>query len=159
FNDRQLYVLGTLCEAVRAAHDQMVDEGMESERALAVATYLGLCVDRIADYNSGFTTWVPKGEFNRNTFARQAIAMVWDHSEIDPFKDVSGSWKSAVRWITLAIRSCSASSAVPAKVQRGDAQNIQYPDEYFDAVIVDPPYYDAIQYGDLSDFFYVWLKR
>jgi adenine-specific DNA methylase len=159
FNNRQLYVLGTLCEAVRAAHEQMVAEGMEAERALAVATYLGLCVDRIADYNSGFTTWVPTGEFNRNTFARQAIAMVWDHSEIDPFQDVSGNWRSAVRWISLAIRNCTASSAFPAKVQRGDAQSLQFPDEYFDAVIVDPPYYDAIQYGDLSDFFYVWLKR
>jgi adenine-specific DNA methylase len=159
FNDRQLYVLGTLCGTVRAAHDHMLAEGMESGRAAALATYLGLCIDRIADYDSGFTTWVPKGEFNRNTFARQAIAMVWDHSEIDPFQDISGSWKSAVRWIDLAIRTCSASSNSPAMVQRGDAQNLQYPDGFFDAVIVDPPYYDAIQYGDLSDFFYVWLKR
>jgi putative DNA methylase len=159
FNDRQLYVLGSLCDAVRAAHDQMLAEGMDPGRATAIATYLGLCVDRIADYNSSFTSWVTGGEFNRNTFARQAIAMIWDHTEIDPFQDVSGSWKGAIRWIELVIRNCSVSSPDSAKVQRGDAQSLAFPDGTFDAVIVDPPYYDAIQYGDLSDFFYVWLKR
>ncbi len=159
FNDRQLYVLGSLCAAVRSAHEAMVAEGMEPDRAVAVATYLGLCVDRIADYNSGFTTWVTGGEFNRNTFARQAVAMVWDHSEIDPLQDVSGNWDGATRWIELAITNCSHSSTTPASVQRGDAQRLAFPNGTFDAVIVDPPYYDAIQYGDLSDYFYVWLKR
>ena len=116
FNDRQLYVLGSLCAAVRDAHDQMVAEGMQTDRAIAVATYLGFCVDHIADYNSSFTTaGVTAGEFNRNTFARQAIAMVWDHTEIDPFQDVSGSWAGAVRWIELAIRRCSASGASPLR--------------------------------------------
>lgn len=159
FNDRQLYVLGSLCAAVCAAHEQMISVGMAPERATAVATYLGLCVDRIADYNSSFTSWVTGGEFNRNTFARQAIAMVWDHTEIDPFQDVSGSWAGAVRWIELVIRRCSISGTEPATVRRGDAQSLPFPNHTFDAVIVDPPYYDAIQYGDLSDFFYVWLKR
>lgn len=159
FSDRQLFVLGSLCEAVRAAYEQMLAERMDPELAVAIATYLGLCVDRIADYNSSFTSWVPAGEFCRNTFARQAIAMVWDHTEIDPLQDVSGNWKGAVRWIELVIRNCSASGSNPAHVQRGDAQNLAFPDCNFDAVIVDPPYYDAIQYGDLSDFFYVWLKR
>ena len=159
FNDRQLYVLGSLCEAVRAAHDQMLDEGMQPERAVAIATYLGLCVDRIADYDSSFTSWVPGGEFHAHTFPRQAIAMVWDYVEIDPLQDISGSWKGAVRWIELAIRRCAVSSTSPARVQRGDAQSLPFQDNTFDAVIVDPPYYDAIQYGDLSDFFYVWLKR
>lgn len=159
FNDRQLYVLGSLCEAVRAAHAQMLDEGMQPDRAVAVATYLGLCVDRIADYDSSFASWATSGEFQRSTFPRQAIAMVWDYVEIDPFQDVSGSWRGAVHWIELAIRRCSASSDVPATVRRGDAQSLGFPDNTFDAVIADPPYYDAIQYGDLSDFFYVWLKR
>lgn len=159
FNDRQLYVLGSICEAVRAAHNQMLNEGMEPERAVAVTTYLGLCVDRIADYDSSFTSWATSGEFQRSTFPRQAIAMVWDYVEIDPLQDISGSWKGAVRWIELAIRRCAASSSSPARVQRGDAQSLPFQDNTFDAVIVDPPYYDAIQYGDLSDFFYVWLKR
>jgi putative DNA methylase len=159
FNDRQLYVLGSLCEATRAAHDQMLLDGMEPERALAVTTYLGLCVDRIADYNSAFCGWHVTGEFVGHAFVRQAIAMIWDSVEIDPFQDVSGSWDGATRWIELAIRHCSTTGASPATVERGDAQHLRFASRSFDAVIVDPPYYDAIQYSYLSDFFYVWLKR
>jgi putative DNA methylase len=159
FNDRQLYVLGTLCEAVRAAYDQMITEKIEPERAIATATYLGFMVDKIADYGSTFATWRTTVEASRSTFARQAIAMVWDYIETDPFYSDNGVWKSHVRWISMAIRSCSNTSATPARVLRGDAQHLGFADATFDALIVDPPYYDAIQYGDLSDFFYVWLKR
>jgi putative DNA methylase len=159
FNDRQLYVLGSLCEGVRAAYDQMLSEGMERERAIAVTTYLGLCVDKVADYDSTFGGWLPTAEKVGHAFARQALAMVWDYTEINPFQKVSGSWDGHVRWIELAIRNCSTTGAGSASVQRGDAQRLAFPDASFDAVIVDPPYYDAVQYGDLSDFFYVWLKR
>jgi putative DNA methylase len=159
FNDRQLYVLGSLCEAVRAAHDNMLAEGMDPERAKAVATYLGLCVDRIADYDSTFCLWATTADKVAHTFTRQAIAMVWEYPEIDPMADVSGCWDGAARWIELTIRHCSMTGSVSARVQRGDAQRLPFDDATFDAVIVDPPYYDAIQYGDLSDFFYVWLKR
>jgi len=158
FNDRQLYVLGSLCEAVRAAHGEMLAEGMEADRAVAVATYLGFMVDKIADYNSSFTTWRTTAEASRSTFARQAIAMVWDYLETDPFSD-EGIWDAHVRWIELTIQHCSSSAERAASVQRGDAQSLTFDDGTFDAVIVDPPYYDAIQYGDLSDYFYVWLKR
>lgn len=83
FNDRQLYVLGSLCEAVRAAHEAMVAEGMDADRAKAVATYLGFLVDKMADYGSNFMTWRATAEASRSTFARQAIAMVWDSVESD----------------------------------------------------------------------------
>src|SRR5205085_43229 len=59
FNDRQLYVLGSLCQAVRAAREEMASEGLDPDLAVAIATYLGLCVDRIADYDSSFTSWLP----------------------------------------------------------------------------------------------------
>jgi putative DNA methylase len=159
FNDRQLFVLGSFCAAVRGAHEEMLALGIERERALAIATYLGLCVDRIADRDSSFCGWDVSRETVRNTFPQQAIRMIWDYAEIDPLSSSSGSWDGAVQWIQLAIRHCSASSPTPAHVQRGDAQNLAFADGSFDAVIVDPPYYDAFQYGDLSDFFYVWLKR
>lgn len=159
FNDRQLYVLGSLCEAVRAAHSEMLAQGMATDLATAVATYLGLCVDRIADYDSTFCLWATTADKIAHTFTRQAIAMVWEYPEINPLANVSGCWDGAVRWIELTIRNLSASSPAPATVQRGDAQHLPFDDGTFDAVIVDPPYYDAIQYGDLSDFFYVWLKR
>ncbi len=159
FNARQLYILGSLCEAVRCAHEQMLAGGMEPERAVAVATYLGLCVDRIADYDSSFCGWHVTGEKVRNTFPRQSVAMSWSYIEIDPLGDVSGSWDGAVRWIELAIEHCSTTGRRAATVLRGDAQQLAFPDGTFDAVIVDPPYYDSVQYGDISDFFYVWLKR
>lgn len=159
FTARQLYVLGCLCQAIRAAHTQMLAEGMSPDRAVAVSTYLGLCLDRIADRNSSFTGWDITMEAVRNTFPQQAIRMAWDYVEIDPMGEGPGNWEGAVRWIETAIRYCSTTGKQSASVLRGDAQSLDFPDCSFDAVIVDPPYYDAIQYGDLSDFFYVWLKR
>jgi adenine-specific DNA methylase len=163
FNDRQLYVMGTFCEAVRAAYAAMEADGVPSDRARAIATYLGFAVDRIADRNSSFCTWgLNPGGFAasvRNTFPQQAIRMAWNYVEIDPLQDGSGSWGGAIRWIESAIRNCSATGQVGAKVEQGNAQRLSFPDATFDAVIVDPPYYDSFQYADLSDFFYVWLKR
>jgi putative DNA methylase len=159
FNDRQLFTIGTLCEAVRAAYDNMVTRGMTPERAAAVTTYLGLCVSKIADRNSTFCSWDIGYEKVRNTFPQQALRMTWDYTEVDFLGKGSGSWDGAVQWIKLAIMHCSASTAAPADVRRGDAQRLAFADGTFDAVIVDPPYYDSFQYGDLSDFFYVWLKR
>ncbi len=163
FNERQLYVLGSLCASVRDANEAMIADGMDPDRARAVATYLALCIDRIADRDSSFCTWgLNPGGFAasvRNTFPQQAIRMAWNYVEIDPLQQGSGSWDGAVKWIDAAIRHCSWTSATPAAVQRGDAQDLRFEDNTFDAVIVDPPYYDAFQYGDLSDFFFVWLKR
>lgn len=159
FNTRQLYVLGRLAQGVRDAHAAMVAKGLDPEYARALATYLAFIVDRIADYDCSFTTWVPTGEFHSHVFKRQAIAMVWDYVEIDPFENVSGDYAGAVRWIELAIRNAALSSSTAATVTRGNAQRLPFDSGTFDAVVVDPPYYDAIQYGDLSDFFFVWLKR
>src|SRR6202035_2215201 len=92
FNDRQLLVLGLLCEATRAAHAEMLYRGMSHERATAIATYLGFAVDRVADRNSSFSSWDWKEIKIRNTFPQQAIRMVWNYTEIDPFCKISGSW-------------------------------------------------------------------
>lgn len=159
FNTRQLFVLGRLAQGVRDAYAEMLRQKVDADYARALATYLGFLVDRIADYNSTFCGWHITGEKVRNTFPRQAIAMVWDFTEIDPFGASSGNWSGAVRWIELVIRHCSSSSNAHAIVVRGNAQAQPFEDGAFDAVICDPPYYDAIQYGDLSDFFFVWLKR
>lgn len=159
FNERQLYVLSTLCRAVQEAHAEMISEGMPEDRARALATYLGLLVDKVADYNSAFTTWRTTAEASRSTFPRQRISMAWDYVETDPFHAGGGIWSAHIRWIELAIRHCSSTGQRAASVERGDAQQLPFADGTFDAVVVDPPYYDAIQYADLSDFFYVWLKR
>lgn len=159
FNDRQLLVIGTLAKWVRLAHEAMVQDGMAPERARAVATYIAFVVDKIADYNSSFCSWNSKNEQIRNTFPQQSIRMAWDYTEVDPFANASGSWDAMVDWTVRALASCCQIQSRPANVTRGNAQALDFDDSSFDAVIVDPPYYDAFQYGDLSDFFYVWLKR
>jgi putative DNA methylase len=127
------------------------------EYGRAVATYLGLAVGRAADYWSTITTWVPSGEFVRNTFARQAIAMSWDFVESNPFSDATGNWMgSAVGWIPKVIEGLPASGE--AQINQIDAQANDYLSQKF-VVSTDPPYYDNIGYADLSDFFYVWHKQ
>ena len=159
FSPRQLLVLGTLADSVRAAHVEMLASGLEPARARAIATYLGFLVDKIADYDSEFTSWRTTAEASRSTFPRQAISIAWDFIEIYPFHPDSDVWGAHVRWLELAIRHCSMTGNTPARVVRGDAQSLPFEDETFDAVVIDPPYYFSVMYSDLSDFFYVWLKR
>ncbi len=125
--------------------------------AEAIRIFLAFAIDRSADRGSTICSWdsSPKMEALRNTFARQAIPMTWDFAEGNPFSDSSGNFLSNVDWVARVIE-----LLVPAAtgyVAQHDAQTVEYPDQ---AVISsDPPYYDNIEYSDLSDFFYVWLKR
>lgn len=160
FTPRQLLVVSALCEATRHGHEKMLAEGMDPERARAVSTYLGLLIDRIVDYNSAFCSWHVSGEKTGHTYARQSIPMIWDFTEIDPFGDVPGNWHAGLKSIASAIDRCADTGGTPAKVVRGNAQELESLESgVYDAVVVDPPYYDAVQYADLSDYFYVWLKR
>jgi putative DNA methylase len=160
FTPRQLSVAGILCEENRRAHAEMIAEGIPDEYAKALATYIGLTISRTVDYNSACCIWETSGEFVAHTFGRQAIPMVWDFAEIDPFAPISGNWEGGVDAVAGAIASCASTGSISAHVRRGNAQDLaDISDESFDAVVVDPPYYDAMQYADLSDYFYVWLKR
>jgi len=159
FNARQLLALLTFSRQVHVAYEAMLAEGMDPERAKAAATYLGIALDRLADFSSSLTRWVSQGEFIANTFSRQALPMIWDYAEVDPFSGSTGDWSGALEWITRVIEHVAEASGQSAIAQQGTATRLSYPDDYFDAVITDPPYYDAVPYADLSDFFYVWLKR
>jgi adenine-specific DNA methylase len=157
FNPRQALALVTFAKWVREAHAEMLRQGMDAELAKAVATYLAIVHDRLADKNASLAHWHNTRENPENVFARQALPMVWDYAEINAL--VANGWPNALEWVWLAIRGCSFASDVPASVHRGTATRLPFPDGYFDAVVTDPPYYDAVPYADLSDFFYVWLRR
>lgn len=159
FTDRQLVLYTTLTQKIREAREAMVAEGMEPDRATAVATYLAFALDKVADRNSAFSSWQTGGEKIRGTFPGQTVQMRWDFCENYPFRTGSGSWDDAVTAVCKVIDHCSNTGVGPARVVRGDAQAMPFADEEFDAVLIDPPYYFSVMYSDLSDFFYVWLKR
>ena len=160
FNARQKLALITFVEKVRAAHQKMLDEGHELEYATAVTSYLALVLSRHSSYNSTSCWWEPLGERSFNVFGRQALPMVFDYSEQNPNGTLTGNWLSQVE-IAAEIISQLSSTLFPqnAVISHFSATDIPYPDEFFDAVFADPPYYNSVPYADLSDFFYVWLKR
>jgi putative DNA methylase len=159
FTDRQLVLYATLASTIRAAHDEMLKRGMDTGRATAVATYLALVMDKVADRNSAFSSWQTGGEKIRGTFPGQTVQMRWDFCENYPFRRGSGSWDDALTAVCKVIEHCSQVGDGPAKVLRADAQDMPFETGTFDAVLIDPPYYFSVMYSDLSDFFYVWLKR
>jgi len=158
FTPRQMLCLLSFAAAVREFIGQAASLSLDPERYKAVAAYLGVLVNRQADYNSSLCHWPSTRELIGNTFGRQALPMVWDFPELAPFGDASGSAEGALDWI-VGVVEAQAASGQPAAVARGSATALPWPDGFFDAVITDPPYYDNVPYADISDFFYVWLKR
>jgi putative DNA methylase len=184
FTPRQMLCLLTFAAAVREAHQLMLRQGGQAggpsntstgepprpptpedlERAKAVAAYLGVLVNRIADYSSSLARWHITREIIAGTFGRQALPMVWDFCELAPFGGASGSPMGAINWV-VAVAEEQNRITRPGTVTRGSATALPWgsgtggPPVLFDAVITDPPYYDNVSYSNLSDFFYVWLKR
>src|SRR6266446_8899993 len=151
FTPRQLLALLTFTAEVRRAHAAMLKEGIEHEQAAAITTYLGLMVDRLADRSSTICHWDNAYEKTSNTYARQALPMVWDFAEANPFGEASGSVTGALSWILEVIYHL-ANSGQPAHVYRTSATHLPFENGILDAVITDPPYYDNVSYADLSDF-------
>ena len=159
YNARQALAVATFARITKTAYAAIVAETGDTEYAKAIATYLAITVDRLADSNSSLARWRPTVEAQANTFSRQALAMMWDYVEINPFGGSSGDWGNCLEWVKKYIEHGAASAANPADVRRGTATKLPYQDQFFDAIITDPPYYNNIAYSELSDFFYAWLKR
>ena len=123
-----------------------------------IKSLLALVLDRTADGSASVSGWLASGEEVKHVFARQALPMVWDFGESNYMANVSRTWVSAVDSVAKVI--ASGSSRVPVgNVQCADATNHPLPDQSTDVWFTDPPYYFAVPYADLSDFFFVWLKR
>lgn len=158
FNSRQKLALITFADKVRQARELMLAEGKEEDYAGAAATYLALCLSRTVDFTAALARWKPDAEDIVQALTRQALAMVWDYTENNPIAGAAGTWESMLdRMLKVLINLCIITTH--ATVSQAAAASLPYPDDYFDAVITDPPYYDNVPYADLSDFFYVWLKR
>jgi putative DNA methylase len=149
YTPRQMRSLLSFVAAVRE---------MDSNVAGPTVTYLAAIVDRLADFNSSLCVHNYFGSSRiAHTFGRHALPMVWDFAEANPFCNGSGGWGDDD--IHAALSSGDADTALPGHVSRSSATSLPYSDCSFDAVLTDPPYYDNVPYADISDYFYVWLKR
>ena len=170
FTNRQILALTTFSDLVAEARTRVLEDAIEAgmppgERleaggtgaeayADAIATYLGMCVSRGSDYMSNITTWHSKNEQIRNVFARQAIPMAWDFLETNFLATGSGTWASQVELAAQSLEGLQVD--VPGTAAQQPAQQS---DSSGALISTDPPYYDNVGYSDLSDFFYIWLRR
>ena len=157
FSSRQALALSTIARLIRSLELEP-HSANEQTLPIAVRTLLALALDRLADSLSTSVTWTPGGEFQGHTFTRQALAFVSDFAEVNPWCDSSGNWLGAVEWI-CKVCEATASVRLIGHVDRASATNHPLPNASAEAIVTDPPYYDAVPYSHLSDFFYVWLKR
>jgi adenine-specific DNA methylase len=125
-----------------------------------VKMLLSLAVDRQVDYSSSICTWVPNGEFVGHTFAQgQSLPIKLDYAETVALANGSGSWEGAVGWIVRVCRHIENSLDNSGTAMKCSATEHILPENSSNCIITDPPYYNAVPYADLSDFFYIWLKR
>ncbi|MBI3902215.1 MAG: DUF1156 domain-containing protein [Nitrosomonadales bacterium] len=174
FTPRQLVALAMFSDLVQEVRNEvkrdaikagLPDDGKDLEQigagatayADAIAVYLAFALSRSVDRGSTICSWdnSPKMEALRNTFARQALPMTWDFAEGNPFSDSSGNWMNNVEWGAKSITLLPALKNGEASQQDAQSQSVSTSK----IISTDPPYYDNIGYADLSDFFYVWLRR
>jgi len=155
FTGRQLKMLITFSAMLKKVQRQIIEDGGSAEYSNAIITYLAFALDKLVDVNSSACSLITANGVIRNTFARQAIPMVWDFAEANPFSNSSGCLDLIIEKISECIQEFPANGAGYAK--QFDAQS----DNGLRNVMVstDPPYYDNIAYAILSDFFYVWLRQ
>lgn len=123
--------------------------------AEAVGVYLAFATDKVSDRNSNLCAWASLREHARNTFGRQSLPMTWDFAESNPLSDSSGNFEGGIKSIVDAL--AGLAPAAQGEAEQADAQGQSL--SINKVVSTDPPYYDNIAYADLSDFFYVWLRR
>jgi putative DNA methylase len=160
FSPRQTLCMLTFVKAVHQAEKQIREAAISTDATKAVVTFLAAMVDKLADFNSVQCTWnYTGGRGVKNSFGRQTLGMIWDCAETNPFQEEAASWPKINEDIPAAIEMLTMQGTVAPDVQRGSAMQAPWPDGSLDAVITDPPYYDNVPYADISDFFYVWLRR
>ena len=156
FTERQLTALTTFSGLQADVRNQITQDGGNDDYADAVCTYLALAVGRETDMCSSFDRWHTSGEKVSGVFGRQAIPMIWDFTESNPFSNSTGNWMAHIEWVAKVVERLPA-DANSGVVHQADASTTIHTQDG-PVIITDPPYYDNIGYADLSDFFYVWLR-
>ncbi len=158
---RQALALTTFLSLIQKSAHQ-INGNREVGFTDAVITSLALALDRQANALTSVSRWNSAGEKIEGIFARQAIALVWDFAEANPFSSSSGCFENAVDWVSKVLEYESYLADEPkvvGQIKLVSATAHPLPDDLVQAFITDPPYFDMISYADLSDFFYVWLRR
>jgi putative DNA methylase len=156
FSSRQILAMQTL---VQKLNEIKFEIGIESDYGKAVIAYLGILIDRASAISTSFGRWDVTRENVQSPFSKQAIPMILDYPESNLFGKTTGSALNQVDWLTRYIESESSNSISTVLKNASSGDKEQFQEKFLTAVVTDPPYYDAIAYADLSDFFYVWLKR
>ena len=132
--------------------------GYSEEWVEAVEMYLAILIDRLADYNSTICLWENNAQKIGHTYARFALPLTWDFAELDPFSKKTGGYLPQIGWVVRFLENILGTklTTVPCINQQLSRDRVS---QAIDEIITDPPYYDAIPYSDLADFFYVWLRR
>jgi len=157
FAPRQALALATLARLVREIGKKLSDEH-DNGLATAIQTCLALAVDKQADSNSSLCSWRSASQDIGHTFGRQALPMMWDFVEGNILGGATRDWLNAVEGVLKALESLDE-GIQEGYSERASATTHLFPDNAVHAFVTDPPYYDAVPYADLSDYFYVWLKR
>jgi adenine-specific DNA methylase len=155
FTNRQLHVINVLIEKLQALTKQLPQE----EYSKTVKTYLSMWIDKALCFFTSFCTWHVTRETMNNIFARQAIPMIFDFVEANTISGTTGSLSNMLDWITLYLKSESIIEFPSFFANASSGEMNQFGPKELAAAVTDPPYYDAIAYADISDFFYVWLRN
>lgn len=156
FSSRQILAMQFFVKTVNEIKEEI---GTESEYAKALITYLAIYLDKLSTFNTSYGRWDVKTELLKTPFAKQAIPMIFDYPESTIFHKSTGGAATQTKYITdyLKEESKFPFPTVLQNASSGDKE--QFSEKFITSVVTDPPYYDAIAYADLSDFFYIWLKR
>ncbi len=155
FSDRQLNTINHFVKNLNVVKSELPD----TEYNKALITYLAIWIDRLLPYNTTFGIYETGAEKVQRIFGRQAISMVFDYPESNPFCDSSGSALNMLDWLLRFFDSECSNPFYAKFTNASSGDKLQFEKKSLTSVVTDPPYYDAIAYADCSDFFYVWLKR
>ncbi len=159
FSRRQLLSLGTFAKLTRHASLALNRASYPDTWVQAILTALAICVDRVADRNSKIGWWQTSAEKIGPTFTHWALPMTWDFAEISPGANVSGGYGQAVEWVAEVAEHLTRLEFQAAHSSISKTSAVGTVTSGVDVILTDPPYYDAIGYSVLMDYYYVWLRR